>query len=134
MSEFKESQSSGSVRWKTYYEYFTSGYGLIGCLFVFILFVVSQMLFTFNEYWLAHWSTLENDYLPKNNSIILSNAFYTINQTDFQNLIQIKNLQFENERNFRFLVYTGSIFYLNVHIYSFNLIYHTHFYYFIFKL
>lgn len=95
-TEYNEYHSSGSVRWKLYFEYFTSGYGLFGAFLIVFIFLASQFLYTFSEYWLAYWSSQETE--------LYSNI--TTRQVEFNNTLA-QNSKFQQERKFNVMVYSG---------------------------
>jgi len=50
-----EKMASGSVSLKTYWEYYRSGDSLCGMIMVFVGFVLSQILYSASDWWLAIW-------------------------------------------------------------------------------
>lgn len=96
-----EKKLIGSVRLELYKEYFKSGYGLCFTVWLILIFVLMQFLFTFSEYWLAKWSNYEYE----NKSYLFSNltdSNVTRPRVDFPYVNYF-------DRNWRLIIYTGII-------------------------
>lgn len=57
-------------------EFLSSGYGLFGMLFSFLLFVSAQTSLIFSDYWLITWSSSESEY--KNQTSLNSTSNFTL--------------------------------------------------------
>lgn len=63
--EREEAQQEGSVSWKLYFEYFYSGGGFFGTLFIILMFLSAQAMMVACDYWLFVWATREENYQLK---------------------------------------------------------------------
>jgi ABC-type sugar transport system ATPase subunit len=56
-SQFDEKRTYGAMNWKTYFVYFKVGGGIIGSIFVFLMFISSQAVVVLADFWLSNWYT-----------------------------------------------------------------------------
>ncbi len=52
----EESRSTGSVSFSIYWQYFTSGGGIISIFFLILSCLITQALFSGSDYWLSIWT------------------------------------------------------------------------------
>jgi hypothetical protein len=53
--KYEEKRTFGAMNWKTYFNYFRMGGGVIGTLGNFFIFALSQVLIVLADYWLSNW-------------------------------------------------------------------------------
>ncbi|CAL8129140.1 unnamed protein product [Orchesella dallaii] len=54
-----EHMAAGSINMRTYWDYFRLGNSYLGMISLLIGFIVSQLLYSFTDYWLAYWTNSE---------------------------------------------------------------------------
>lgn len=57
------------MTFKTYLSYFEVGAGVFGAVLNFIVFISSQLIIVYTDYWINYWASIENEnfYLKSNN-------------------------------------------------------------------
>lgn len=53
--QYEEKRVFGTMTWKTYLNYFRLGVGIFGTVFIFFVFVISEFLIVFMDYWVSQW-------------------------------------------------------------------------------
>jgi hypothetical protein len=55
VKEHEEKKQSGLLSWKTYFDYFRVGSGILGAFLNFFIFIVSHALLVGSDYWISRW-------------------------------------------------------------------------------
>ena len=54
-TQHDEKQTLGRISWKVYTDYFRSGGGIVGGIFVFLMFILTQLFVLAADYWVSEW-------------------------------------------------------------------------------
>ena len=71
--QVKEQRSTGAVKTSVYTKYFTSGAGWTGFIFMIVMNLITQAMYSGSDIWLSYWTSIEEIKLLNNNSLSKSN-------------------------------------------------------------
>ena len=82
--QVKEQRSTGSVKASVYSKYFTSGGGWISVIFMIVINIICQALYSGSDIWLSYWTNKEELKIIERNSSI-QEVFHTLPAPSIQN-------------------------------------------------
>merc|ERR1719270_1833913 len=112
--QVKEQRSTGSVKASVYSKYFTSGGGWISVIFMIVINIICQALYSGSDIWLSYWTSIEEIKLLNNNSLSKSNHVLPVPSitTSYDNSTLVTDLiehDLESEHFFNLGIYAAIV-------------------------